>query len=259
MKIVRYVYADAVRYGVLEGKRIREVEGDPFAGHLVQGKAVSRDRVRLLAPCVPSKIVAVGLNYRDHAEEVGFEIPEEPLLFLKPSTAALEPEGAILLPPQSGRVDYEAELGIVIGKEARGVPVHEAQEYILGYTCFNDVTARDLQARDVQYTRAKGFDTFAPFGPWIVTDLDTTDLRIELFQNGEKRQSSTTGHLVFSPPELIAYISGIMTLVPGDVIATGTPAGVGPMQAGDVIEVIVEGIGTLKNTVRSREDEEKAE
>jgi 2-keto-4-pentenoate hydratase/2-oxohepta-3-ene-1,7-dioic acid hydratase in catechol pathway len=177
------------------------------------------------------------------------QLPEEPLLFIKPSTSVIGPGEGIVYPKMSGQVDHEAELGVVVRKMAKNVPVEEAAEYILGYTCFNDVTARDLQSKDKQWTRAKGFDTFAPIGPWIVTGLDPNQLEISSYLNGERRQYSNTKNLIFSPYQLVSFISHVMTLLPGDVIATGTPSGVGPMVIGDKIEIVIEGIGTLSNTV----------
>jgi 2-keto-4-pentenoate hydratase/2-oxohepta-3-ene-1,7-dioic acid hydratase in catechol pathway len=247
MKIARFTVGSDTYRGRLEGDDI----------HLLDGKSNQSkfplEEVRLLPPCEPSKVVAIGLNYRDHAEELHMALPTEPLLFLKPSTAVLGPGDSIILPPQSQWVDYEAELAVVIGKTARGVPVTKAADYILGYTCLNDVTARDLQAKDGQWTRAKGFDTFCPIGPWIETELDHKDLKIELFLNGTLKQVSRTSNLVFNPFELVAFISNIMTLLPGDVIATGTPSGIGPMAAGDAVEVRIEGIGGLFNLVGKKE------
>lgn len=249
MKFVRYAHKRKTAYGLLEGKTVTPLRGDPFTSYRPMRQSLSLGAVRLLAPCVPSKIVAVGVNYRDHAAEFKKEIPKEPLLFLKPSTALLNPGEAIVLPGRSRRVDYEAELAVVIGKRAVRVSPEEADRHILGYTCINDVTARDLQKEDGQWTRAKGFDTFAPLGPWIVANLDPARLSIESFLNGERRQSANTESLIFKVPELVSFISHIMTLLPGDVIATGTPAGVGPMASGDTIEVAIEGIGRLMNTV----------
>ena len=202
----------------------------------------------MLAPCLPSKIVAIGLNYRDHAEEVKLEIPKEPVLFIKPSTCVIGPGEAIVFPKMSRRVDYEGELAIVIRKTAKSVPEEKAGDYILGYTCLNDVTARDLQPKNGQWTLAKGFDTFAPIGPWIVTDIDPSQLEISTFLNGERRQHSNTKNLIFGCKKLVSYISQVMTLLPGDVIATGTSSGVGKMAVGDRVEVVIEGIGTLSNT-----------
>jgi 2-keto-4-pentenoate hydratase/2-oxohepta-3-ene-1,7-dioic acid hydratase in catechol pathway len=206
--------------------------------------------VRLLAPAVPSKIIAVGLNYRDHAKEMGLTPPEEPIIFMKPLSAVIGPGDDIIFPAQSSRVDYEAELAVVIGKRCRDVNAVDAADVILGYTCFNDVTARDLQIKDGQWTRAKSFDTFAPLGPWIETDIeDPNSLGITLRLNGEIRQTSNTNNLIFNVCNLVEFISSIMTLERWDVIATGTPSGIGPMVKGDEIEVSIEGIGVLKNRV----------
>ena len=232
------------------------VDGEILWGHVINDlvrtddgsqREFSLQQARLLSPCLPSKIVAVGLNYRDHAEEMGLAIPEEPILFLKPSTSVIGPGDTIVLPAQSARVDYEAELAIVISKPARNVSRTEAQEHILGYTCLNDVTARDLQSKDGQWTRSKSFDTFCPIGPWIETELDGSDLKIELSLNGLSKQQSRTSNLIFSPAELVEFISAVMTLNPGDVIATGTTSGVGPMGPGDTVEVRIEGVGSLIN------------
>lgn len=250
MKYVRFRYETEAVYGLLEDETIRLVEGSPFSGTHPTSKEIQLNAVRLLAPCEPSKIVAVGVNYTDHAAEFKKELPKEPLLFLKPSTAVLDPLEPILLPSRSRRVDYEAELAVVIKKRTVKIRPEQAPEFILGYTCINDVTARDLQKEDGQWTRAKGFDTFAPLGPWIETDLDPDNLGIESYLNGEKRQSARTAQLIFKVPALVSFISQVMTLLPGDVIATGTPAGVGPMKSGDRIEVVIEGIGRLGNPVK---------
>ncbi len=249
MRVVRYRCNDRSEYGLLDGQDVRSLKGDLF-GEFREGQRVaSLNDVLLLAPVSPKKIVAVGLNYRDHAEEVGAEMPEEPLIFLKPSTAVIGPGESIRYPKMSSRVDYEGELGVVIGREAREVTSAQAGAHILGYFCFNDVTARDLQKKDQQWTRAKGFDTFAPLGPWIETDLDPRHVKLETFLNGELKQSSNTDNLIFDCYELVGFISQIMTLMPGDVIATGTPSGIGPMSVGDQVDVVIEGIGTLTNTV----------
>ncbi len=224
------------------------LDGDPF-GDYTTGPAIEDEGVRVLSPVQPSKIVAVGLNYRDHAREMNKPLPDEPLLFLKPSTAVIGPHDAIVMPSQAGRVDYEAELGIVIRKQAKAIAAAEAAQYILGLTCVNDVTARELQARDVQYTRAKGFDTFAPIGPCIVVGLDGSALDVESVVNGERRQASNTRELIFGLHHLVEFISSVMTLLPGDVIATGTPSGIGPVAPGDRVVVKVEGIGELVNEV----------
>jgi 2-keto-4-pentenoate hydratase/2-oxohepta-3-ene-1,7-dioic acid hydratase in catechol pathway len=260
MKIVRFKKGSSTQYGVLEGTAVSEIKGDIFnttdkgssrarGHHALTGRTYPLEEIQLLAPCQPTKIVAVGLNYRSHAQEVGMELPEVPLLFLKPSTAVIGPDEHIVFPSMSRRIDYEAELGVVIAAEAKDVSEEEAQGVIFGYTCFNDVTARDLQGRDKQFTRSKIFDTFAPMGPWIETELDPAHLQVESYLGGTLKQSGTTADLLFSVFQLIAFISSVMTLLPGDVIATGTPAGIGPMQAGETIEVVIEGIGTLRNYV----------
>jgi 2-keto-4-pentenoate hydratase/2-oxohepta-3-ene-1,7-dioic acid hydratase in catechol pathway len=227
------------------------VEGDIF-GAWKPGGLIPSSGQRLLAPVVPSKIVAVGLNYKDHAAEVKKPLPSEPLLFLKPSTAVIGPGDPIVIPDGAGRVDHEAEMGVVIGSTARLVPEAEASKYVFGITCVNDVTARELQAKDVQYTRAKGFDSFAPVGPCIATDLpyDSTDgLTVEGWVNGTRRQFSSTRELIFPVAKLIAFISAIMTLLPGDIITTGTPSGIGPLAPGDRVTIKVQGVGELTNPV----------
>ena len=231
------------------------LSGDLF-GEFGRGQVIEGGEFRLLAPVRPSKIVAVGLNYRDHAKEMNKPLPEEPLIFLKPSSAIIGHGDAIVLPPTAGRVDYEAELGIVIGRRAKSVPAEIASDYILGLTCVNDVTARELQAKDVQYTRAKGFDTFAPIGPCIVTGLDGSALDVESWVNGERRQASNTRELIFGLRQLVAFVSGVMTLLPGDVIATGTPSGVGPLTAGDQVVIKVEQVGELSSQVVAKSDED---
>lgn len=205
--------------------------------------------LQVLAPCSPGKIVCVGLNYRDHAQELGYKLPDEPVLFLKPPTAVIGPEESIVYPRVSRQVDYEAELAVVIGKTARRVRAGEAAGYILGYTCANDVTARDLQKKDGQWTRAKSFDTFCPLGPYIVTELDPTNCEVSLYVNEERKQHSSTSDLIFDVYSLISFISGIMTLHPGDVVLTGTPSGVGAIEPGDEVVVEISGIGRLRNQV----------
>jgi 2-keto-4-pentenoate hydratase/2-oxohepta-3-ene-1,7-dioic acid hydratase in catechol pathway len=253
MKFGRFKKDDRIFYGTAEGDYVREITGDIFGQHTILNKKSALKEVETLAPCVPSKIIAVGLNYRSHAEEVKMELPEEPILFLKPSTAVIGPEQNICYPAMSKQVDYEGELGVVISKECRSVTIAQATDYILGYTCFNDVTARDLQKKDKQWTRAKGFDTFAPMGPFIETDFDPANAIIETYLNGEKKQSGSTSDLIFPVFFLVSFISQVMTLLPGDVIATGTPSGIGPMRVGDVVEVKIEGLGTLRNKVTNRE------
>ena len=250
MKVLRFRWRERDWWGRLSGNRVLALPGVESSRELPE-EGVPLEEVRLLSPTIPSKIVAVGLNYRDHAEELGMTLPEEPLIFLKPPSAVVGPEDRILLPPGVGRVDYEAELAVGMGKTARRVPPERAREHILGYTCFNDVTARDLQKKDGQWTRAKSFDTFAPLGPWIETDLDPSSLRIRTYLNGEVVQDSSTEKLIFSVEKLVSFVSHIMTLYPGDVIATGTPPGVGPLSPGDVVEVEVEGVGRLVNFVEA--------
>ncbi len=249
MRLVRFLAQGKPACGVVKGDELLEVEGDfstplktPKAGYVLS-------QVQLLPPCKPTKVVAVGLNYRDHAREMGIPIPDEPVIFLKPATTVIGPGEPIIYPGSSSRVDYEAELGVVIKDRTKGIRPGEAPDHILGYTCANDVTARDLQKKDGQWTRAKSFDTFCPIGPWIETDLDPRDLLIQAYLNGELRQDSRTSQLIFKMNELVSFISGIMTLEPGDLIITGTPAGIGPMKPGDEIEVRIEGIGSLKNRV----------
>ncbi len=254
MRIVRFEMQGRTGYGILDGEKIEVLWGTPYDGGLANttGEVVSLPEVKLLAPCEPTKIVAIGLNYRDHAVEFGNPIPDEPLIFMKPNTAVIGPDDDIVYPEMSRRVDYESELAMVIGKTARQVKEADFKDYILGYTCINDVTARDLQKKDGQWTRAKGFDTFAPIGPWIETEIaDPNNLTVEGYLNGERRQHSNTNNLIFPVAALVSFISRIMTLLPGDVIATGTPSGVGPMRPGDVVEVKLEGIGALRNRLVS--------
>ena len=257
MKIGRFKAGKRSIFGIIKGKEIVPLKEkrvtDLMESITPTEEVLSFSDVKFLSPTRPSKIVAVGLNYKAHAEEMGKPLPEEPLLFMKPSTAVIANKMRIFLPEMSERVDYEGELAVVIGRKCRKVTPEEAPDYILGYSCFNDVTARDLQQKDGQYTRAKSFDTFAPYGPWISTSVDPLDLRITTRVNGEVRQEGRTSDMIFSPFELVSFISQIMTLLPGDVIVTGTPPGVGPLNDGDRVEVEIEGIGTLINyAVRER-------
>ncbi|HET7217638.1 MAG TPA: fumarylacetoacetate hydrolase family protein [Vicinamibacterales bacterium] len=244
------------RYAVSEGDArpgdARLVDGDIF-GEWTPGGPVALDGQRLLAPVAPSKIVAIGRNYRDHAAELNNPVPVEPLIFLKPPSAIVGPGEPIVLPPGAGRVDHEAELGVVIGARARHVRAEDASRYVFGLTCVNDVTARDIQKKDVQFTRGKGFDTFAPIGPCIVTGVDyhaPDGLLVEGLVNGERRQHGSTSALIFPIDYLIQFVSAVMTLLPGDIISTGTPAGVGPLAAGDTVTVRVAHVGELTNPVR---------
>lgn len=254
MKLLRFKAAEKVFCGVLEGDTVFETDSDFFApgfsGQARKGAAHRLSEVRLLAPVLPSKIVAIGLNYKAHALEFGKPLPEEPMIFIKPSTAVIGPEDEIVYPAHmSHRVDYEGELGVVIGKKAKEVLAKDAKDYILGYTCVNDVTARDLQGKDIQYTRAKGFDTFAPIGPVIETDMDPLDVRIQTLLNGHVKQDTSSKDMIFNVFQLVSFVSHVMTLLPGDVITTGTPSGIGKMRPGDAVEVRIEGIGNLRNKV----------
>ncbi len=248
MRVCRVVNGEDARYGLADDSVVTLISDEPFAAW-EREEDVSLRTARLLAPVVPSKIVCVGINYRKHAEEMGHALPDEPVIFLKPSTAINSPGGTIQLPQPSMRVDYEGELAVVIGRRARHVRPEEAAHHILGYTCANDVTARDLQRKDGQWTRAKSFDGFSPLGPWVETDLDPSDLGIVTRLNGEVVQSGRTSDMIFDVPTLVSFISGVMTLLPGDVVLTGTPSGIGPMHSGDVVEVEIEGVGSLTNPV----------
>jgi 2-keto-4-pentenoate hydratase/2-oxohepta-3-ene-1,7-dioic acid hydratase in catechol pathway len=251
MRIVRYKYkTEAPRYGWLLEEKVGAIVGNIYDEYRRQEADLPLGSVRLLAPAQPSKIVCIGRNYAEHAKEHDAEIPKVPLIFLKPPSSILNPGDPILLPPQSQQVEHEAELVVVIGKRARNVIAEEAQKYIFGYTVGNDVTARDLQRSDGQWTRAKGFDTFCPFGPWIDTEFDASDAVITCKVGGQPRQMASTRDMVFNVPTLIAFITSVMTLEPGDLIYTGTPAGVGPLVDGDEVVVEIEGLGKLSNPVK---------
>ncbi|MFY9928738.1 MAG: fumarylacetoacetate hydrolase family protein [Streptosporangiaceae bacterium] len=272
MRIARFAKGDGVAYGVVEGEAlgrpgagtisgsgltIAELYGHPFgidpSGVRLTGSRYPLAEVRLLAPVLPSKVVAAGRNYASHAREMNGEPPSrgsEPLLFLKPSTSVTGPGDAIKYPVKlTDRVDYEGELAVIIGRLCRQVPRERADEVVFGYTCANDVTARDLQARDGQWTRAKGFDTFCPLGPWMETGTNPSDLELVTTVNGEVRQQARTAEMLWDVPGLISFVSQVMTLLPGDVLLTGTPAGVGPLTDGDEVSVTIESIGTLTNRV----------
>jgi len=249
LRFCRFLYNQNISYGLIDGDYVYAINPDPFAKWQKTGREFHLAKVKLLAPCEPTKVVAVGLNYVDHAGELDMDIPTEPIIFLKPAEAIIGPDDAIIYPETSQQVDFEAEIGVVIKKRASHVAEEDAAGFILGYTCANDVTARDLQRKDGQWTRAKGFDTFAPIGPWIDTDFDPSGVTVESILNGEVQQSSSTKNMIFDIPKLVSFITGIMTLNPGDVIMTGTPPGVGPMSRGDEIDVVVEGLATLKNKV----------
>ncbi|HKH08047.1 MAG TPA: fumarylacetoacetate hydrolase family protein [Agromyces sp.] len=254
MKIARFSHDDTIAFGIVDDEEHELVvlKSDPlFAGYETTGERVPLAEAKLLAPVIPrSKVVAVGKNYREHAAEMGGEAPAEPLLFLKPNTSVIGPGDAIVLPPESERVEFEGELAVVIGRVARRVSETDAASVIFGYTVANDVTARDLQRRDGQWTRAKGFDSFCPLGPLIETELDLDRGSLETSVNAERLQHGRLADMVHSVPAIVAYASAVFTLLPGDVILTGTPAGVGPIVAGDTVEVTISGIGTLSNPVR---------
>jgi 2-keto-4-pentenoate hydratase/2-oxohepta-3-ene-1,7-dioic acid hydratase in catechol pathway len=269
VRIARFTTGDDPLYGVVSGdldefgqpaedSMVVELTGDPLYVGIKPTQTEHRlADVRLLAPVIPrSKVVAIGKNYAAHAAEMGGEVPAEPLMFLKPNTSVVGPGDPVFYPPQSEQVDYEGELAVVIGRICRDVPPEQATDVIYGYTIANDVTARDLQRRDVQFTRAKGFDSFCPLGPWIETDLDpqtfADGVSIQTHLNGDLVQDGSTKDLIFDIPTLVAHITSVMTLLPGDVILTGTPAGVGPMQVGDEVEVSIAGLGALTNTVVKR-------
>ncbi len=251
MKIVRFTTGFTTEFGVLYEDAVMSIVDAPFEKIKETNRHYRISDIRLLAPCLPSKIIALGANYPGHAEEMKSAPPDEPLIFIKPATSVIGPEDKIIYPKASQRVDYEGELGVVINSITRQVSKEQARHHILGYTCVNDVTARDLQAKDVQWTRAKSFDTFCPIGPCIETEIDPSNISLETCLNGITRQKASTSQLIFPIYELVSFISHIMTLLPGDVIATGTPAGVGPMYPGDTIEIKIEGIGTLRNYIVS--------
>jgi 2-keto-4-pentenoate hydratase/2-oxohepta-3-ene-1,7-dioic acid hydratase in catechol pathway len=248
MRVVRVHYEGDCRYGLADDDTVTLITDEPFAAWEPEG-IVPLSHAQLLAPVVPTKVVCVGLNYRGHIREMGHETPDEPVIFLKPSTSVNGPGGTIEIPPGVGRVDYEAELGVVIGRRTHRASPEIARTNILGYTCANDVTARDLQNTDGQWTRAKGFDTFCPLGPWVDTDADPSDLLLECYVNGERRQSARTSDMLFGVYQLVSFVSHVMTLVPGDVVLTGTPSGIGPLNAGDEVEVRIEDVGSLMNVV----------
>lgn len=251
MKYIRFLHEGSIQFGILEEEKISVLDRSFLdKDSQTTGETLKLSDVQLLAPVDPSKVVCIGLNYSKHIEEFGNKQPEEPIIFIKPSTAVIGPEGEIIYPTISRQVDHEAELAVVIGKTAKDVPEEKAFDYIFGYTCGNDVTARDLQRKDGQWTRGKGFDTFCPIGPWIVTHLDPSHLEIRALLNGKIKQSSNTRYFLNPIAKLIHFISQVMTLLPGDIIMTGTPEGVGPMESGDEIVVQIEGIGELRNRIR---------
>ena len=258
MRIARFTTGDDPRYGIVEGEageeKVAVVSGDPLYSELTRtGETIALGDVRLLAPVLPrSKVVAIGKNYAEHAHEMGGEPPTSPLVFFKPNTAVIGPDDPIVMPSFSQEVHYEGELAVVIGRICKDVPLERVREVVLGYTCANDVTARDAQRTDGQWARAKGFDTSCPLGPWIETDLDVSNVRLTTRLEGATVQEGRTADLIFDIPTIVAYVSAAFTLLPGDVILTGTPAGVGPVQHGQRVDVEIEGIGTLSNPVVRR-------
>ena len=250
MKIARFKYQNKITYGIVCGDRVQFVQGSIFSKFKISNKIIKLSKVKLLAPVVPSKIVCVGLNYKDHAKELKMAMPKDPILFLKPPSSVIGHNQNIIYPKTSKRVDYEAELAIVIKKTCKNINKQNAKKYILGYTCLNDVTARDIQKKDRQWTRAKSFDSFCPIGPCISTVVNPDNLSVKLFLNNKLRQSSNTGNFIFKTDFIVSFISKIMTLKSGDVIATGTPPGIGPMKQKDIVEVRIEGIGSLINLVK---------
>ena len=259
MRIARFTSGEDPKYAVVEGEDGAEtlavISGDPlFQTVQLTGERLPMDSVRLLAPVIPrSKVIGVGRNYAEHAAELGNEVPKEPLLFFKPNTSVIGPGDPIVLPRQSGNVHFEGELAVVIGRLCKDVPLERVSEVVLGYTIANDVTARDLQKSDGQWARAKGFDTFCPLGPYLVTDVDAADLRLRTRLNGVTVQDGRTAQMIAGIPALVAYITAAFTLLPGDIILTGTPAGVGPMAEGDQVEVEIDGLGVLRNPVVTRD------
>jgi 2-keto-4-pentenoate hydratase/2-oxohepta-3-ene-1,7-dioic acid hydratase in catechol pathway len=252
MRIIRYLLNNQEpRYGWILDDKVGPIEANIFGEYRRLEADTPLSSVKLLAPAQPSKIICVGRNYVEHAKEHGAEVPKIPLIFLKPPSAIINPGNPIVLPPQSQQVEHEGELVVVIGKRGRNVTAEQAREYILGFTVGNDVTARDLQMSDGQWTRSKGFDTFCPFGPWIDTEFDPSDALITCKVSGEPRQMASTRDMVFKVATLVAFASSVMTLEPGDLIFTGTPAGVGPLHEGDTVEVEIEGLGKLSNPVRA--------
>lgn len=252
MRIARIAHPQGVAFVAVHGEEAAEIAEHPFGTPTFTGRKWPLADVRLLAPILPTKIIGIGRNYADHAAELGNEVPAEPLVFLKPNTSVIGPNVEIKIPPASERVDFEGELAVIIGQPCRDVPKAKAVSVVMGYTIANDVTARDLQKKDVQFTRAKGFDTFCPMGPFIETEFDPSDVRVVTEVDGEVKQDGRTSLMVHDIPSLIEYVSAIMTLLPGDVILTGTPAGVGPIKAGQTVSVTVDGLGTLTNPVANR-------
>jgi 2-keto-4-pentenoate hydratase/2-oxohepta-3-ene-1,7-dioic acid hydratase in catechol pathway len=261
VRIARFTASDQIAFGVVTGDEadpssmtVTAIDGHPFAPFEQTSVAFPLSDVRLLPPVLPNKVIGIGKNYAEHAREMGGEPPSTPTMFLKPSTTVVGPDESVVLPPQSSQVEFEGEIAVVVGRLARHVPAHRVAEVTLGYTCADDVTARDLQRSDGQWTRAKGFDGFCPLGPWIETEVDDAALAVTTTVNGQTRQSAAAADMVHSVTDLVVFVSSVMTLLPGDVILTGTPAGVGPLAAGDDVRVTVTGVGTLRHRVVSADD-----
>ncbi|HKZ21470.1 MAG TPA: fumarylacetoacetate hydrolase family protein [Acidimicrobiia bacterium] len=253
MKIVRFKTGNDIAYGLAEAAGVTVYQGSPFVAWEATETLLPWEAIQLLSPVIPSKVVCVGRNYVDHAAELGNDVPEEPVIFLKPATAVVGPDARIVYPQQTSNLHHEAELAVVIGRVAKNVKAEDVGHYVFGYTAANDITARDLQAKDGQWSRAKGFDTFCPLGPVIETELDPLErLAIICRVNGEVRQAGFTADMVFGVAEILEFITAVMTLLPGDVVLTGTPSGVGPMLPGDLVEVEIDGIGVLSNRIASR-------
>lgn len=250
MRLGRFIHKKRVLWGKIEDDCVKPLADGPYKKIAVSSQKIPLTQIQLLAPATPSKIILVGLNYRDHARELNMPIPKEPVIFLKPPTSVIANGGIIRYPKQTKQLDYEAELALVIKKEAKNISPSRAKDYILGFTCVNDVTARDLQHKDGQWSRAKSFDTFCPLGPWIETDLDPRRLRIAAYLNGSLRQESSTSNMIFSVEFILSFISSVMTLQAGDILSTGTPPGIGPMNRKDTVTVEIEHIGRLTNYVQ---------
>lgn len=251
MKFARFLHHEKSFYGIVD-QEIYPISGDIFGEFQISPKGFKPEEVKLLPPCLPSKIILVGLNYSDHVKESQSSnvVPEEPVLFMKPSTSVVGPDEAIFYPQKVERVDFEAELAVVIKDRCKNLAPSSVSDHLLGFTCLNDVTARNLQKKDAQWTRAKSFDTFCPLGPFIVDRIDLSNSKIQSYLNGNLCQSSNINRMIFSVEQIVSFVSQVMTLLPGDVISTGTPSGVGPMQSGDTIEIFIENIGTLRNYVK---------
>lgn len=253
MKIVRFKAGNDIAYGLAEAAGVTLYQGSPFVAWEATETLLPWDAIQLLSPVIPSKVVCVGRNYEDHAAELGNDVPEEPVIFMKPATSVIGPDARVVYPVQTSNLHHEAELAVVMGRVARNVKAEDVGSFIFGYTAANDITARDLQKKDGQWTRAKGFDTFCPLGPVIETELDPSErLAVICRVNGEVRQAGFTADMVFGVAEILEFVSSVMTLLPGDVVLTGTPSGVGPMLPGDLVEVEIDGIGTLANQIVSR-------